>query len=112
MSEGNTFLKGLAEKLTEWDSELEQLKGKASQVAGDRKAQFEQIAQDVKTQAGQLKGKVDEYRGKSPDELKAEAEELMRGASGKIAEGLRSLSEFFENKAQGGNTSDGSTPPS
>ena len=97
----NTFLKSLADKMTVWDQDLTKLMGRASEVAAEKKVQFDQVAGEVKVQATQLKGKVDEYRGKSADELKAEAEEVMRQTSGKIAEGLTKLAQFFEEKSQG-----------
>lgn len=96
-----TFLKSLSDKLATWDTELSQLKGRAGEMAGDKKEQFQKISEEVKQSAAELKGKLDEYRGKSPEELKADAEELLRGASGKVADGLKKLSAFFESKAGG-----------
>ena len=96
------LLKSLADKITEWDGELNQLRGRAGEVAAAKKEQFQKLSDEVRQQADQLKGKLAEYRGKSPDELKAEGEQLLRTASGKVADGLKSLSAFFEGKAQGG----------
>jgi len=107
MAEESTFLKSLADKLTDWDKDLAKFMGRASEVAGDKKDQFDKVANDVKQQAAQLKGKVDEYRGKSKEEIKSDAEDFMRQTSGKIAEGLRMLSDFFEAKASGGSAASG-----
>lgn len=99
MSDGS-ILKKLSEKLVEWDQELNGLKGKASSAAGEQKAQFDRLYQDIQLQANQIKTKLDELKGKNPDEIKAQAEDLLRTASGKIGEGLKSLGSFFESKAR------------
>ena len=100
--QGHTFLKSIADKLSAWDQDLAKFQGRASEVAGEKKESFDKLAEEVGKQAEQLKGKVNEFRGKSSDEIKTDAEELLQKASGKIAEGLQSLSKFFENKSSGG----------
>lgn len=99
MSEGS-ILKKLSDKLVEWDKELDTLKAKAASTAGDQKVQFERMSADIQTQTAQVRAKIDELKNKSPDEIKAQAEDLLRIASGKISEGLQGLAQFFDSKAR------------
>lgn len=99
MSEGS-ILKKLSEKLVEWDRELDTLKAKAASTAGDQKAQFERLSADVQAQTAQVRAKIEELKNKSPDEIKAQAEDVLRLASGKISEGLQGLAHFFDAKAR------------
>ncbi len=102
-----SVLKTLSDKIAQLDVELNALRGRAGEVAAAKKEQFQKLSEEVRAQADQLKSKLAEYRGKSPDELKAEGEQLLRNASGKVADGLKTLSAFFESKAQGGGPKSG-----
>ncbi len=99
MSDG-TVLKKLSEKLAEWDQELSKLRAQASSSAGEQKQNFDRLAQDLASQTAQIKAKIEELKNKNPDEIKSQAEDLMRMASGKVSEGLHNLASFFENKSK------------
>ena len=99
MSDGSV-LKKLSEKLAEWDQELAKLRQQATSSAGEQKANFDKIAQELTAQTAQIKAKIDEMKNKNPDEIKAQAEDLLRTASGKVSEGLKNLAGFFESKAK------------
>ncbi|MBL8020381.1 MAG: hypothetical protein JNM27_11995 [Leptospirales bacterium] len=95
-----SVLKKLSEKLAEWDGELASLKAKASSSAGEQKQNFDRLSADLATQTAQIKAKIEELKNKSPDEIKAQADDLLRSASGKISDGLKNLAAFFESKAK------------
>ena len=102
MDEKHSLLKSLADKLIDWDKELDSLKNRTSEMTEEQKEHFNKLTDDVKQQAQQLKEKMEEYRKKSPDELKKEGEQFMRTTSGKIADGLKTLATFFESKSSTG----------
>lgn len=97
--EQQSLLQSLAKKLVDWDKELDSLKNRASDLTDEKKSHLNKMADDLKAQAGNLKAKVDEYTHKSPDEFKKEGEEFLRSTSGKIADGLKHLATFFENRS-------------
>ncbi|MCB1323998.1 MAG: hypothetical protein KDK35_02165 [Leptospiraceae bacterium] len=104
MSE-NSILSKLADRLKEWDGELDQLRKKAESATAENKQKFEQMAEEVRQQTAAVRAKVEEYRHKSADEIKAEVQteldELLKKTSGRISEGLTKLSRFFEERSGG-----------
>jgi len=84
----------------EWDQQLASLKQQATSSAGAQKQNIDKLSADLSAQTAALKAKIDELKNKSPDEIKAQAEELLRATSGKIGEGLKNLAAFFDSKAQ------------
>lgn len=107
--EQQSLLQSLAQKLVDWDRELDAMKNRASDLTDEKKSQLNKMADDLKAQAGNLKTRVDEYARKSPDEFKKEGEELLRSTSGKIADGLKHLATFFESRAA--SSSSGTSQP-
>lgn len=98
-----SILKQLSDQLSNWDEQFEQRKGEAAQLLGDKKAEAEKAMAELKIKADEIRGQVEELRGKGSEDLTQEAkdklEELGRRASGELGKGLDSLAAFFKSKA-------------
>ena len=98
-----SILKQLSDQLSQWDSQLEERKAEAAQLLGDKKAEAEKAMAELKQKAEEIRGQVEELRGKDTEELtneaKARLEELGRRASGEIGKGLDALAAYFKSKS-------------